>query len=128
MRSSGGLHDIKSSLPLQVALYFNGYYSVAFVIAQLLLLIYKGMFWHKRMHVCVRVRVCVCVCTHACVITACALLSVNNVAAVMLPYPTSAINLEVAFVFLFCIIEVARIHAGTFPLFVRGCANVHCIT
>ncbi len=39
---SGGLHDIKSSLPLQVALFFNWYYSIALFLATLLLLIYKG--------------------------------------------------------------------------------------
>lgn len=42
MRSGGGLHDIKSSLPLQVAVYFNWFYSCAFFFVTLLLLIYKG--------------------------------------------------------------------------------------
>lgn len=35
--------DMKSSVPLQVSIYFNRYYAVAFFIVMLLLYIYKGM-------------------------------------------------------------------------------------
>ena len=36
------MQDMKSSLPLQVALYFNGFYAVAFTVVMFLLFIYKG--------------------------------------------------------------------------------------
>jgi hypothetical protein len=36
------LGNVGSSLPLQIAVYFNAYYSAAYVLVMLLLFIYKG--------------------------------------------------------------------------------------
>ncbi len=38
----GGASDMRASLPLQVAVYYNGYYAWAFVVVMLLMFIYKG--------------------------------------------------------------------------------------
>jgi hypothetical protein len=37
------MHDIKSSLPLQMAVYFHGFYMPAFVVVTFLIFIYKGV-------------------------------------------------------------------------------------
>lgn len=36
-------HDIRASLPLEIALYFHGVYCPPFVIVLLILIIYKGV-------------------------------------------------------------------------------------
>ncbi len=74
MSSSGASSgDIKASLPLQMCLYFHGYYACALVPATLLLYIYK---------------------------------------AIMLPYPPNSIGLEVTFVFVYALLEWARLRIG----------------
>jgi len=98
---SGGLHDIKSSLPLAVSLYFNWWYSAAFFVVTLLLLIYKGANARERLGCCEYGH------EHT--------LDINYAhgacfAAIMLPYPQTAIGLEVAFVFLYAIIESIRLY------------------
>jgi hypothetical protein len=67
------MESSQASLPLEMALYFNGYYSAALFVVTLLMFIYK---------------------------------------AVMLPYPPSALGLEVAFVFLYGIVEWVRLRQG----------------
>ena len=65
--------DPAASLPLQIALFFHGFYSAALAVVTLLIFIYK---------------------------------------AVMLPYPPGYLGLEVAFVFLYGIVEWIRIRQG----------------
>ena len=66
-----------ASLPLQIALFFNGFYSIGLFVVTLLMFIYK---------------------------------------AVMLPYPPSALGLEVSFVFLYGIVEWVRLRQGALLL------------
>ena len=90
--------DIRANLPLQIALYFNGYYSAAFFVVTLLLFIYKG---------------CVCMAYIISYNTIFMLLSLFLYClGVMLPFPTAAIGLEVAFVFAWAILEFSRIYLG----------------
>lgn len=88
--------DVRASLPLQVALYFNGYYSAAFFVVTLLLFIYKGA-----------PRVARCDAAWSAISQ-----PLTGPAGIMLPYPTAAIGLEVAFVFAWAIVEAARIYLG----------------
>ena len=91
--------DIRSSLPLQVALYFNSFYSAAFFVVTLLLFIYKGA------------KACACLASIRIIFVLVAQQSFP-VAGIMLPYPAAAIGLEVAFVFAWAIVESARIYLG----------------
>ena len=86
--------DVRASLPLQVALYFNGYYSAAFFVVTLLLFIYKGAPDGDEFATLARTT------------------RTPDSAGIMLPYPTAAIGLEVAFVFAWAIVEAARIYLG----------------
>lgn len=101
------LAEVRSSLPLEVALYFNGVYWPAFAIAELLLLVYKGARLARRSRAAATWRAARPPATIAATSRRRRLS-----AATELPYPPTALALEILFVLLYAIVEPVRLFLG----------------
>ena len=118
-RMSRANNDLLSVLPLQVSLYFGGYYSAAFFIVTLLIFIYKGKRrspWKKRINIVYSVLVLVYVLhdrirlyLNLAASSMCCFVAANNI-GVMLPYPTSSIGVEVLMVLLYPFLSFSRLY------------------
>ena len=107
----GGAEKSKSSVPLQMLLYYNAYYSPCYVLLSLLIFIYKG----EPPPPATAARSSAAPAAHG---------AASRCAGSQLPYPDGTIGWEVAILAAYSIIESARIFEGApqLPAAVRDAA------
>lgn len=90
-----------SSLPLQIVLYFSGWYLLLFYVAELALVIHKGERQHSFNH-----------CLHVVAIVTVHYCSTFLTVGLVLPYPDRNLAAEIILLFFLAILDVFRIFLG----------------
>lgn len=90
-----------SSLPLQVVLYFSGWYLLLLYVAELALVIYKG---EARTYHCLPTRGCYSNCLHG--------PCLSHHTGLVLPYPARNLAAEIILILFLAVLDVIRIFLG----------------